>query len=105
MAVTITNAAIQAALRLGDTSMETAAAARIGDAARAVVQSLAPTVPDPVANEATVRLAGYLYDSPPAPMGTGYANAWRNSGAQGLVRPWHRPTAVSVARAFSEATT
>lgn len=105
MAVTITNVQIRDALRLGSTSMETAAAARVGDAARAIVEKLSPDdLPDAVANEMTYRLAGYLFDQPGSAHGSGYSNAWLNSGAKSLLRPWHKATAISIKRAFSEAT-
>ena len=47
-----------------------------------------PVAPDVVHNEAAIRLAGYLYDSPRAPSGTRYANAMRNSGAASILFPY-----------------
>lgn len=48
----------------------------------------APLAPVLVRDEAVIRMAGYLYDSPPAAPGTGFSNAWRNSGAALLVSRW-----------------
>ena len=39
-------------------------------------------------DEAIVRMAAYLYDSPTAASGDRYAAAWRNSGAESLVSRW-----------------
>ena len=47
-----------------------------------------PTAPDAVRNEATVRLAGWLYDAPSAGRGLQFANAWRSSGAASLIERW-----------------
>lgn len=49
---------------------------------------LAPEAPDAILDEAVIRMAGYLYDQPEAHRGGGYASAWNNSGAAGLVAPW-----------------
>ena len=54
----------------------------------ALVELLAPGAPEPIQDEAVIRLAAYLYDSPPAASGSGFSDAWRNSGASGLVQRW-----------------
>ena len=54
----------------------------------ALVDLLASGAPEPIQDEAVIRLAAYLYDSPTAASGSGFADAWRNSGASGLVQRW-----------------
>ena len=88
MAITLEGLA--GALRLGDG--ETAPAEpvrgilnRLLGVAEALVEVGAPDAPALVKDEATVRLAAYLYDAPTASSGDRYAAAWRNSGAESLV--------------------
>ena len=102
MAVTLTAAQLSAALRLGDTTEETAEATRLlSYATEAVVKhapgSTAAPVPDAVHNEAVVRLSGYLFDMPNAGRGTMHADALRNSGARAILLPYrtHRAGAVA----------
>ena len=85
MAVTITAVELRAALRLGDTPEETTEATRLLATATELVTNHAPDAPDAVANEAVVRLAGYLFDQPFSPSTERYANAFRNSGAASLL--------------------
>ena len=88
MAVTLTLAALQAALRLSDSPEETAETTRLlAYASEAVVKHVSEA-PDVVHNEAVRRLAGYLYDMPEAGRGDGYANAIRNSGAARILLPY-----------------
>lgn len=61
---------------------------RLGQVARAHVTLMAPMAPAEVGDEATIRMASYLYDMPTASRRDGYANAWLNSGAGALVGPW-----------------
>ena len=96
MAVTLTADELRAALRLGSTSEETAQATRLLAYAAEAVQKHAPDAPDPVHNEAAIRLAGYLYDQPTAPTGAGHANALRNSGAAAMLLPYRVHRAGSV---------
>ena len=68
--------------------------------ARERVEKTAPDAPDAVANEAVIRFAGYMYGSDfggirKEELGpksveyvTNHANAWRNSGAAGVLAPW-----------------
>ena len=81
----------------------------LGAAAAAHVQRFAPSAPAEVKDEAVIRLAGYLANMPmsdiesirlrdvelswrPVPG----RNALRNSGAMGLLAPWHRPRAMVI---------
>ena len=79
---------------------------RLGMTAAALVESSAAGAPQPIKNEAAIRLAGWLRASPSADMtptdlgGISFdwrpagRNALRNSGAAGLLAPWHRPRAM-----------
>ena len=89
MAVTLTVEQLAAALRLGDTTDETAEATRLLAYATEAVTKHTPAAPDATANEAAIRLAGYLFDQPNAGRGVMYANALRNSGAAAILLP-HR---------------
>lgn len=48
----------------------------------------ASTLPEWARDEAVVRLAGYLYDKPNSTPGAGYANAFLNSGAESVLKPY-----------------
>ena len=85
MAVTLTQLA--AALRLGDgenppTEPVLGLITRLLGVSQAFVARAAPEAPDAIADEATIRMTAYLYDSPTAAAGGRYAQAWRNSGAE-----------------------
>ena len=54
--------------------------------AEAEIAYRAPEAEGPEVDQATYALVGYLYDAPPSRRGEGYANAWRNSGAEVLLR-------------------
>ena len=58
--------------------------------AESVVDSRAAGAPDTARDEAVILLSGYLYDKPPAARGAGYGNAWENSSAANVLRPWTR---------------
>lgn len=92
MAVTITAAALAAALRVGTSTEETAQITRLREyCIQAVSKHLGAayaTAPDPVVNEAVIRLAGYLYDSPTVSRGQGFARALANSGAGAILLPY-----------------
>ena len=82
-----------AALRLTDGSTEPlepqrSILLRYLGVSEALVEQAASSAPEAVKDEAQIRLAGYLYDSPPAAAGAGYADAWRNSGAAALLSRW-----------------
>ena len=100
MAVTVTDIQLAAAMRIGDgsTPLEEQQAStinRILAAATAVVERYAPNAPTEVHNEAVVRMAGYLYDSPPG-MSTRTASAMRDSGAMDLLSSWRIIRAVAI---------
>ena len=88
MAVTLTVAELAGALRLGDSTEETAEATRLLAYATEAVVKHAPDAPDVVHNEAVVRLASYLFDQPTAGRGDSYAHATRNSGAGRMLLPY-----------------
>ena len=84
---------LAAALRLGDgvNAPEEPIAGRIArllGVAEAFVTMAAPEAPEHIADEAAIRMAATLYDSPSAPAGDRYAAAWRNSSAEALVSRW-----------------
>ena len=86
MAVTLTVDQLRNALRAGDTTEETEILTRLLAVATETIGLYAPDAPDAIANEASVRLAGYLFDAPNvSPQGT---NALRNSGAQAMLALW-----------------
>ena len=104
MAVTLTIAELQAALRLGDSAEETAEVTRLLEYSTEAVTKHAPSAADTAMNEAVRRLAGYLFDQPEAARGDAYANAMRSSGAARMLLPYriHRAgyaEAVSAAQA------
>ena len=91
MAVTLIQLA--AALRLGDgetapTEPTAGLLSRLLGVSQAFVAIAAPVAPEAIADEATIRMTAYLYDSPTAASGDRYAAAWRNSGAEALVSRW-----------------
>ena len=75
-------------------------ASGLGDAAAAMVEQYAPGAPAAIKDEAVIRLAGYLAEAnfgarqslTVGPMEASYvashANAFRNSGAAGLLSRW-----------------
>ena len=73
---------------MGDTTEETAEATRLLAYATEAITQYAPDAPDATANEAAVRLAGYLYDAPFAARGATYAAALINSGAASALAPY-----------------
>ena len=94
MAVTITKEALE--IHIGR-DLETAE--RLLAFAKERVEKTASTTPDLVCNEAVIRLAGYMAQSDfgaiqKEDLGpksveyvTNHANAWRNSGAAGILAP------------------
>ena len=92
MAVNITAAELASAIRLGDSTEETAQVTRLlayatEEISRHLGDEYAVT-PASVVNEATIRIAGYLFDQPQAGRGAGYSNAIRNSGAGRMLLPY-----------------
>ena len=88
MPVDLTVEQLAAAIRVGDSTEETAEVTRLLAYATVAVEHHAPDAPDVVHNESCIRLAGYLYDAPNAASRTNYANAMRNSGAARILLPW-----------------
>ena len=88
MAVTLTVAELQAALRLGDSAEETAEVTRLLAYSTEAVTQHAPDASDTAHNEAVRRLSGYLYDMPEASRSDAYSNAMRNSGAARMLLPY-----------------
>ena len=88
MAVTMTIAELRAALRLNDSTEETAEVTRLLAYATEAVTKHAPNAPDVAHNEAARRVAGYLFDQPEAGRGMSYANALRSSGAARILLPY-----------------
>ena len=91
MALTVTSLA--AALRIGDgigapEEPQLGILTRLLNVGNSIVEARAATAPSDVKDEAVIRLCGYLYDSPTAAQGDGYAFAWRHSGAAGLCSFW-----------------
>ena len=105
MAVTLTAAQLAAALRLGDSTEETAEAIRLLDYTRRAVFKHAPEATDTIHNEAAIRLAGYLFDQPNAGRGMSFAHAGRFSGAWAILLPYriHRAGSAGEAVTFAQA--
>ena len=98
MAVTLSVPALLAALRLGDTTAEVEQGTRLLAYATAAVEKHVPeNLPPAIANEACVRLAGYLFDQPFSSRGAVFSNAGRNSGAWSILLPYRIHRAGSVA--------
>ena len=93
MAVTITAETLQDSI--GSTAAE---AERLLEVCTELVNAFAPLAPDPVANEAAIRTAGWLLERPPAvrrektgDLETDYqggTSPLRASGAMALLSPW-----------------
>ena len=95
MAVTLTETALASALAVNQ-----ALADRLLPVAKALVERYGPAAPDSVANEATIRCAGWLADTPGASLqseqygdvevswSTSQLSALRHSGAMALLSPW-----------------
>ena len=76
---------------------------RLHGVGEATVDLLAPDAPAAVKDEAVIRYASYLYDTPSGTSGDRYAASWRNSGAGALVAGWVvRRVAESVAATSSD---
>ena len=61
---------------------------RLQGVGEATVDLLAPDAPVAIKDEAIIRYAAYLYDTPSGTSGDRYAASWRNSGAGALVAGW-----------------
>ena len=108
MALTLTQAELSAAVRLGDSAEENAEATRLlAYAIEAITRHLGTTAyeaaPEVIVNEAAIRLAGYLFDQPNAGRGLSFANAGRNSGAWAILLPFRVHRAGSTGEAVAAA--
>ena len=103
MAITISVAELLSALRMGNTTEETAEATRLlGYSKQAIADYLGSAyegTPEAIVNEAAVRLSGYLFDMPFASRGTGFAASLANSGAGSILLHYRVHQAGSVAEA------
>ena len=99
MAITISQAELSAALRLGTTAEENAEVTRLLAYATTAVIKHAPAAPDTAHNEAVILVSGYLFDKPTASRGASYANAMRNSGAGAVLLPYREIRGVNSADA------
>ena len=100
VAVAITPADLGAALRIdlpADSDLSGLIDRLIGASVQVCARFVGSNAPNEVADESVVRLAGYIFDSPEAPMGTGFAGAFRNSGAMALLSPWKKRRAGALA--------
>ena len=92
MALTLTQAQLSAAIRLGDNAEEVAEATRllafVTEAISRHLGAAYEAAPEVIVNEAAIRLAGYLFDQPNAGRGLSFANAGRNSGAWTILLPY-----------------
>ena len=92
MALTLTQAELSAAIRLGNSTEEIAEATRLlAFTTEAISRHLGAayaSAPAVIVNEAAIRLAAYLFDSPNAGRGLSFANAGRNSGAWQILLPY-----------------
>ena len=107
MALTLTQAELSAALRLGDSAEEIAEATRLlAFVTEAIARHLGDaydTAPETIVAEAGIRLAGYLFDAPNAGRGLSFANAGRNSGAWAILLPFRVHRAGSTGEAVAAA--
>ena len=88
MSVTLSIAELAAAMRVGDSTEETAEVTRLLAYATVEVERHAPEAVDTVHNEAAIRLASYLYDQPGTSSRANFASALRNSGAARMLLPY-----------------
>ena len=101
MPVTLTVGELAVALRVEIEPMAPVRAPYAGIPTRAldaatehIDQYAGDSTPDAVLNEAAVRMAGFLMDAPSFTRTP--ALAFRNSGCQSLLAPWHVPRSVTV---------
>lgn len=101
MPVTIKTPQVAQALRLvtDPTQLQTSISEVLDgilEAATAIVEIHAPAAPDPVLNQAAIRVCGYIYESDPTQSARGRENPLRTSGAAALLSQWrvHRAAAL-----------
>ena len=94
---------------LGTSALTDERLVALGSTAAAMVAAFAPGAPQPVKNEAVIRLSGWLKGSPApdlTPIGVSgidlawrpgaSRNAMRSSGAGGLLSAWRKPRAMAL---------
>ena len=91
MAVTVTQLA--AALRLGDGTSAPAEPVngmltRYLAVATALIDNYTEDAPAEISDQATIQIAGYLFDQPEYTRGDSAMTAWRYSGAASLLASW-----------------
>ena len=89
MAVTISGADLRVAIRVeGSNDDEARQITRLLSVASEMVTRYAPDAPSVIQNEAVILAVGYLYDKPNSYRFTGYADAFRNSGAETILNDY-----------------
>lgn len=78
---------VKLALRIDGDDLDSQLTRNIA-AAGALAHQQAPHAPESVADEAVVRMVGWLWEGPTAPGEVSEAGAWRRCGAEGLLAPW-----------------
>ena len=73
----------------------TAQLERLAGVAQALCESYAPDAPEAILNEASIRIAAYLYDVTPGASNSPQ-NAFVSSGAQALLSFWREQRAVAI---------
>ena len=87
MAVTVAD--LKQALRIPETQTDDdAQLTRLLSAAKLLVERVAPGAPTDVKDEAVIRYASYVFDADTDASPRVLGQAWRNSGAEGLLRLW-----------------
>lgn len=92
MSVSLTSIKLAAAMRIGNgvdalVEPQSSIISRVLAVSKATVERYAKNAPEAVQNEATVRMAGFLFDSQPG-NSRRFAHAFEDSGAKALLAPW-----------------
>ncbi len=90
--VTLSTVALRDALRLGDSTEETAVATRLLAVSTALVERKAPDAPGAVLDEAVIRLSAFWFDQPPSSRYS-FGYAMGRSGAGSILLPFRVLTA------------
>lgn len=102
MAVNVQTADVIVALRLNPATVDEAAQVeRLIGFAKKFVDDYARDAPQEIANEAAIRLIGYLYDQPFAPDSAVYRNSLRNSGAGFILDQYKEIGATSIGQTIT----
>ena len=76
-------------------AVQTAQLERLAGVGSALVESYAPAAPDEIKNEASIRVAAFLYDVAPGGV-SAPQNAFVSSGAQALLSFWREQRATPI---------